>query len=124
MEEKDFTQKLIEQLRNENKAIKKDYEVHSYHKLLAKVIDQYRADGLNIDVNTILGRNKPKDATTNTERDIAFDEEREELERRIKELEGKLKRGQGERSVAGTISEFDDDEFNSKLFEVQEQLKK
>ena len=88
------------------------------------MIDQYRSDGLNIDMSTILGRNKPKDASTTTERDGSFDEEREELERRLRELEGKLKRGHGDRSVAGTMSEFDDDEFNSRLHEIQEQLKK
>ena len=30
LEEKDFSQKLIEQLRNENKAMKKDFEVLAY----------------------------------------------------------------------------------------------
>lgn len=93
--------------------------------LLSKVIDQYRSEGMNIDVATLLGRHKPKDASTETDRDKTFDEERDEYERKIRELENKLKRG-GIRSgsMADTASDFDDENFNAKLQEIQEQLKK
>lgn len=93
--------------------------------LLSKVVDQYRAEGMNIDVATLLGRHKPKDASTETDRDQYFDTEKDELEKRIRELENKLKRG-GVRtgSVAETASDFDDENFNAKLQEIQEQLKK
>jgi KaiC/GvpD/RAD55 family RecA-like ATPase len=95
------------------------------NQLLSKVVDQYRAEGMNIDVATLLGRNKPKDASTATERDQTFDEEREELENKIRELEFKLKRGGMRSNSMGEIgSDLDDEAFNSKLLEIQEQLKK
>ena len=115
-EEKVFSQNLIEQLKAENRQIKKDYE------LMAKIIEQYRGDGLKIDLNSLLGRSKPKDVGTSTDAELGFDEDRFLMEDRIRELEGKVKRGG---SVAGhTVSDVDDDDFNARLREIQEQLKK
>ena len=115
-EEKVFSTNMIEQLRNDNKAIKKDYDI------LSKIIEQYRGDGLKVDLNALFGKIAPKEVGTSTDDDLGFDDEKYLLQDKIRELEGKIKRGG---SVAGAaLSDMEDDDFNARLREIQEQLKK
>jgi hypothetical protein len=116
-EEKLFAQKMIDQLRTENKQLVRDFD------LLTKIIEQYRGEGLKIDINTILGRFKSREMGTWTGGDFDdvstrsfYDEDRAALERRVRELEAKLRRG----SIGGSM---EDGDYDSRLQAVLAQLR-
>ena len=116
-EEKLFAQKMIDQLRTENKQLIRDFD------LLTKIIEQYRGEGLKIDINTVLGRFRAQETGTWTAGDfeepgtsIGYDEDKATLERKVRELESKLRRG--------SIGSGEEGDYDARLKEIQEQLRR
>jgi hypothetical protein len=64
LEEKRFAEILVEKLKQENRNLKRDFEI------VTRIIDQYRGEGLEIDLNSILGKSKPCEYGTQTEGEL------------------------------------------------------
>lgn len=64
LEEKRFAEILVDKLKQENRNLKRDFEI------VTRIIDQYRGEGLDIDLNSILGKSKPCEYGTQTEGEL------------------------------------------------------
>lgn len=117
-----FANKIIENIRNENKALKRDLD------MLGKIVEGLKGTNGNVDINAILGKKNQDqgiqtDLLGNQEGNSVPRELYREMELRAKQLEQKLrKRELQDTDTGGAKIEEDDQVLNSDT--LDEELKK
>lgn len=110
-EEVAFANKMIEQMRNESKNMRREMDI------MTRIIDEMRANGNKFDLGAILGRKNENKATeTSSDNPEVFGAEYKELVDKVKNLEYQLMRRQLDDKVNPRGAALSEDEGEGSLY--------
>lgn len=117
-EEVAFAHKMIEQMRNESKNMRREMDI------MTRIIDEMRANGNKFDLGAILGRKNENKATeTSSDNPEVFGAEYKELVDKVKDLEYQLMRRQLDDKVNPRGGALSEDEGEGSLYAKDLDLK-